>query len=105
MHNIQTHVSCIREILRTNKMTFLEGIFHSGDRTDYNICANFIKFSYITHQVVFTKKLKKATHRNTLVTDYTGQANCQDYVKNSLINEYADYGDIENYGQSSFTTR
>ena len=47
----------------------------------------------------------RATHRNTLVTDYTYQANFQDYVKNSLINEYADYGDFLNYGESSSMTR
>ena len=33
----------------------------------------------------------KATHRNTFVTDYTDQANFQDYVKNSLINEYSSF--------------
>ena len=47
----------------------------------------------------------KDTHRNKFVTDYIDQANFQDYVKISLINEYGDYGDFLNYVESSFMTR
>ena len=60
VQNIQTHVSCIREVLRTNNRTFLRHLFHG--ESGLTIIFVLILTKVVTSLTkFFYKKAEKAT--------------------------------------------
>ena len=116
VQNIQTHVSCIREVLRTNNRTFLGHLFH-GEIGLTIICVLILTKVVTSLSKFFYNKAEKATFTLTTLrwlhcfTSLTKKIKhklttlimlfCKTTHRNTFVTDYTDQANFQDYVKNS----